>query len=354
LIRRVGEGYPICNAIQADVERPVKIDFKRIYLTLFILLAILWVAIFWYLRNPVFSAAEITTNTVKIEPARLESHVRFLTGLHPNRSYKNMASMEQAQNYIADAFKEIGYQNVTLQDVDADGRIYHNIITRFGTEKSKDIFVVGAHYDAAGPDNPGADDNASGIAALIELARAFKTQNPKIKVPIEFVAYTLEEPPFFASGEMGSLYHADLMKERGQNVVLMLSLEMIGFYSDSFLSQGFTIPLLYGFFPWTGNFIGIVGAPADRALQARFKAAMSANSSVPTLSITAPPFIAGVDFSDHRNYWSHDWPAFMITDTAFLRNNQYHEAGDTPDRLNYGKMAEVARGIYAGILDLVK
>ena len=134
----------------------------------------------------------------------------------------------------------------------------------------------------------------------------------------------------------------------------MLSLEMLGYYSDKPFSQGFTIPLLYGFYPWTGNFIGIVGVPEDRAIQARFKTAMSANSSVPTLSITSPRIVPGIDLSDHRNYWAHDWPAFMITDTAFLRNDQYHEPGDTPDRLDYAKMAEVTRGIYGGISAIAK
>ena len=325
-------------------------NLKKIFLAVLALLAILWTPIYWYLRNPVFASGGVTTSRIKIEPARLEAHVRFLSGMNPNRSFKNVASLARAEKYIADQFMAIGFPGVELQKVDADGRVYHNVIARFGNAKSKDLIVIGAHYDAATESNPGADDNASGVAALLELARAFQTENPTLSVPIEFVAFTLEEPPFFGGREMGSAYHADRLKERGLNVVMMLSLEMLGYYSNKLFSQGFTLPLLYGFYPWVGNFIGIVGVPADRALQAKFKKAMSANSTVPTLSITSPPIVPGVDFSDQRNYWAHDWPAFMITDTAFLRNDQYHKEGDTPDRLDYAKMAEVTRGLYAGVL----
>jgi Zn-dependent M28 family amino/carboxypeptidase len=332
----------------------VSISGKKIIAAVLIAAMPLWAIAFWYMRNPVFSKAEVTTSHVNVDPARLEAHVRFLAGLQPNRSFMHTDSLAKAEKYIVDQFKEIGFANVELQDVFADGKTYHNVIVRTGDEKAKDLIVIGAHYDAAGENNPGADDNASGVAVLLELARVFKAERPELKYPVEFVAYTLEEPPFFGGKEMGSVYHADRLKERGQNVVLMLSLETLGYFSNKLFSQGFSIPLLYGFYPWAGNFIGIVGAPADRPIQANFKAAMSANTNVSTLSITAPAIVPGIDYSDHRSYWAHDWPAFMITDTAFLRNDQYHEAGDTPERLDYFKMAEVARGVYGGILAIGK
>jgi Zn-dependent M28 family amino/carboxypeptidase len=328
-------------------------SWTRIFKAVVILLIILWFPTFWYLRNPVFTKAEITTGHTRIDPKMLEAHVRFLTGLTPNRSYEHVESLEDAQRYIEKQFQMMGY-TTRLQKVEGAGRAYNNVIARYGDENAKEILVVGAHFDVATTSNPGADDNASGIAGLLELARAIKTERRQFKYPVEFVAYNLEEPPFFGTKEMGSAYHADELKEKGVNVVLMLSLEMIGYYSGDFLSQKFSIPLLYAFYPWIGNFIGVVGVPEDRDIQKRFKLAMDANSSVPVISITSPPIVPGIDYSDHRNYWAHDWPAFMITDTAFLRNDQYHEKGDTSDRLNYEKMAEVARGVFGGLLELAK
>lgn len=328
----------------------MKVSFKRIWKTLLLVVAILWMASFWSLRNPIFKDGEITTSEIKIDPVKLEAHVRFLSELNPNRSYKNHESMSLAEMYIVEQLKDAGFDKVELQDVPADGHIYHNVIARYGDQIAGDVLVVGAHYDVAEEANPGADDNASGVAGLIELARVVNKERPILKYPIEFVAYTLEEPPFFAEKEMGSVRHADSLKEKGKNAVLMLSLEMIGYFTDRWFSQVHLFPLLYGIYPATGNFIGIVGSTVDRKLQRDFKAAFIANTSVPTYSMSSPAFVPGIDYSDHRSYWAHNWPALMITDTAFLRNFQYHEPGDTADRLNYIKMAEVIRGVYGGLL----
>ena len=135
----------------------------------FLVVAPLWVMAFWYMRNPVFGKADVTTSHVNVDPARLEAHVRFLADLQPNRSFMNTESLAKAEKYIVDQFREIGFENVELQDVFADGKTYHNVIARTGEEKAKDLIVLGAHYDAAGENNPGADDNASGVAALLEL-----------------------------------------------------------------------------------------------------------------------------------------------------------------------------------------
>lgn len=325
--------------------------FKRIWKASLLGAAVLWMAAFWYLRNPVFTAGANVTSHTQIDPAMLEAHVRFLAALDPNRSYMNIDSLAEAENYIADQFTAMGYK-VERQDVPAEGRIYHNVIARYGDEQAKNVLVVGAHYDVAEEENPGADDNASGVAGLLELARTVMNDKPAFKFPVEFVAYTLEEPPFFSEKEMGSLRHAEALKEKGKNVVLMVSLEMIGYFTDRWFSQLHLFPLMYGIYPATGNFIGIVGSTSDRALQRKFKSAMVANTQVPSYSISAPASIPGIDYSDHRSYWAQGWPALMITDTAFLRNFQYHETGDTADRLDYIKMAEVVRGVYGGLLSV--
>src|SRR5262249_49866896 len=149
------------------------------------------------------------------------------------------------------------------------------------------IVVIGAHYDVCG-NRPGADDNASGVAGVLEIARLLKAKKPALSVPVELVVYSLEEPPFFGGSEMGSARHADELHERGLNVKYMVSLEMIGYFSDSLFSQSYSPTALYSLYPWRGNFIGIVGSPADRELVRSFKAAMIPNAKVPVVSINAP------------------------------------------------------------------
>lgn len=323
---------------------------KRTRLILYIsaTAVICWVGLFWFLRSPVFALSG-AANQLSILVPDLESHVRFLTSLEPNRSYQHTESMLAAEKYISAEFEKAGYK-VKLQDVPADGQIFHNIIARYGPEDANEIIVIGAHYDACGTPNPGADDNASGVAGLIELAKLAMRIKPEVKTAIEFVAFTLEEPPFFRKPNMGSVYHAKLLQNSKVNVKLMISIEMIGYYNDDFLTQEFPLKVLYLFYPWRGNFIAVIGSPNERLLIQTFKKTMAPAMALPVYSINAPSFVQGVDFSDHRSYWKHKWPAIMITDTAFFRNHEYHQSGDTPDRLDYQKMADLVGGIYQGIM----
>lgn len=259
--------------------------------------------------------------------------------------------MFAAEKYIRSEFEKMGYE-VRLQEVHSEKNVYHNIIARYGHKDAKELVVIGAHYDTCEKDNPGADDNASGVAGLLELAKIFIQQKPELTTPIEFVAYTLEEPPYFGSDGMGSAYHAEELATQKIDVKYMISLEMLGYYSDELFSQEYPFGFFYTMYPWRGNYIALVSAPADRELVSNFKKAMAPRTSVPVYSINAPAALPGVDFSDHRSYWAHDWPALMITDTAFLRNNQYHLHGDTPERLNYEKMADVTGGIYEAVISL--
>lgn len=337
------------TAIRSPRRQKLCKTIKVVFTSVLLLLAILWTAIFVFLRNPIVPGFGQQMSVPTIDPVRLEADVRTLSEPAANRSIHHPESLAGAEAFITTRFQQLGYE-VERQEVLVDGKIYHNVIARYGVP-ADEVIVVGAHYDAAGKENPGADDNASGVAALLELARIFQAERPEFSAPVEFVAYTLEEPPYFGSQEMGSAHHANRLKAQGRNVKLMLSLEMLGYYSDEFLSQKFNLPVLYAFYPWTGNFIGVVGDTNHRGLQRDFKSTMAANSDVPVYSISAPSFLPAVDFSDHRNYWAHGWPAFMITNTAFLRNTHYHTAGDTPDRLDYRRMTEVTRGVYAALLD---
>jgi Zn-dependent M28 family amino/carboxypeptidase len=250
-------------------------------------------------------------------------------------------------SYIRGEFEKTGGA-VSDQPYSVDGRIYRNVIASFGPS-TKERLVVGAHYDTAGA-LPGADDNASGVAGLIELARLLgKTPLP---MGVELVAFTLEEPPFFRTMQMGSAIHADGLRREGVSVRAMLSLEMIGYFSDEANSQSFPVSALKAFYPSRGNFIVVVGKLDQGSVVRRVKKAMRCASPLPVYSINAPRSVPGVDFSDHLNYWDVGYDAVMITDTAFYRNPNYHTARDTHETLDYERMAMVVRGVYAAIMAL--
>ena len=289
-----------------------------------------------------------------VDLARLRADVVHLSQtLHP-RSFDHPEKLDAAGNYIQSAFRATG-ADVAEQELRVEGERYRNIVARFGPT-SGPLLVIGAHYDShasPGPGSdadshtPGADDNASGVAGLLELARLLaKTPPPR---PVELVAYTLEEPPHFRTGHMGSVHHAKALAAAGRPVSLMISLEMIGFFSDEPGSQRFPLPGMDLFYPDRGDFIAIVSRLQDWSPVRRLKAAMAGASDLPVFSINTLPAIPGVDFSDHRSYWHEDMPALMVTDTAFNRNRHYHGAGDTAERLDYPRMAKVVQGVYAFI-----
>ena len=192
---------------------------------------------------------------------------------------------------------------------------------------------------------PGADDNASGVAGLLELARLLAISPPPVAV--ELVAYTLEEPPHFRTDAMGSVWHARSLRRSGTKLRVMISLEMIGYFSDEPGSQRYPLPGLDLIYPRRGNFIAIIGRIDDAAMTRRLKAAMLGAADLPVHSMNAFALIPGVDFSDHRSYWAEGYPALMVTDTAFYRNPHYHRGTDTADRLDYVRMTKVVQGVYA-------
>ncbi|MBW3629523.1 MAG: M28 family peptidase [Gemmatimonadetes bacterium] len=283
-----------------------------------------------------------------VSPARLEAHVRALAENFRPRDYSNPENLDRAAAYIAQHFRQ-GTTRVNDQPFQADGVTYRNVIASFGPETGERI-VVGAHYDAAGP-FPGADDNASGVGGLLELARLLSATTPAMRV--DLVAYPLEEPPHFRTPHMGSSVHARPLRSGGVRVRAMISLEMIGYFTDAPQSQGFPLPLLRLFYPTTGSFITVVGRLGDASVVRRVKRAMRRTSALPVHSINAPRAVPGIDFSDHASYWAQGYPALMITDTAFYRNPHYHSARDTPDTLDYERMAMVMEGVHGAVLQLM-
>jgi hypothetical protein len=267
----------------------------------------------------------------RVDERRLRTHVEALSAM--KRGPDNLAP--------AVAYIEQSVPRTVRHPFLVDGQTYNNLIVSFGPPDAERI-VVGAHYDACMA-LPGADDNASGVAGAIELARLLA--DAKLDRRIDVVFWALEEPPHYATDNMGSVAHAKSVK----NVRYAISLEMIGYFSDEPGSQHFPAPGMSMFYPTRGSFIAVVGRPADRALTAKIKGAMLGATDLPVYSLNAPAAVQGVDWSDHRSYWAQNIPAVMVTDTSFLRNDRYHTPRDTADTLDYARMAKVVEGVYAAV-----
>ena len=281
------------------------------------------------------------------DAGRLRDHVEKLSGEFSPRSFDRPDNLGLAADYIRCEFARSSAR-VSDQAVAFENHSYRNVIASFGPAAGERI-VMGAHYDAFGP-FPGADDNASGVAALLELSRLLG--GAELRSGIDLVAFTLEEPPAFGGPGMGSAVHAVSLRRAGVPVRLMICLEMLGCFSDRPGSQTFPMPILKLFYPGTGDFIAVVGRVGEGRLTRRLKTAMRRGSALPVRSINGPRFLPGVDLSDHASYWDAGFPAVMITDTAFYRNPRYHTAEDTPETLDYARMAEVVRALFAAVLDL--
>ena len=280
---------------------------------------------------------------------KLYEHVDYLTKIKPYRNHKNVQSLNQAVGYIENYFKD-NQLTTELQKYKVDGNEYTNVIATYGPADAERL-VVGAHYDVCG-DQPGADDNASAVAGLLEIARLLNEKKPNLKYRIDLVAYPLEEPPYFASENMGSAHHAAYLYNNKIKVKGMICLEMIGYFSDKPNSQNFPDPALSKIYPNTGNFIIVVGRKGQENFSDAVKKIMAKNSAIDVQSINFPHSEGLAGLSDHRSYWKYNFPALMINDTAFLRNPHYHEKSDTIDTLDFEKMAEVVKGAFAAVIGL--
>jgi Zn-dependent M28 family amino/carboxypeptidase len=291
------------------------------------------------------NANELPRTATFADPVVLSRYVTALATQHANRQVGQPRRLEAAAQYIEAQLKALGLPSQS-QAFQAEGNTYRNIVVKLGPE-TKSVTVIGAHYDVAG-DQPGADDNASGVAGLLELARLLKNQ--PLNERVELVFYTNEEPPFFRTPFMGSAIHAASLRARGDHASLMISLECIGYFSDAPGSQEHPVRLLNAVYPTVGNFIALVGYYQDGAVSRRVKTSMQAATTLPIHSINAPGFVVGVDFSDHLNYHNEGFVGMMLTDTAFYRNKAYHTPQDTADRLDYKRMAEVVNAAQAAVL----
>lgn len=312
-----------------------------------IVLALLTAAgIGWLLlAQPVPGGA--SPSSVEVMPLRLREDVATLaTRFHP-RDWRHTGNLDRCADFVAQRFGAAGavveYQGYAVQ-----GREYRNVIGRFGAGGGPRI-VVGAHYDTYG-EMPGADDNASGVAVLLALAELVGAHAPDLAV--DLVAYTLEEPPFFDTPHMGSAVHAASLAA-GQSACLgVIVLEMVGFFSDEPGSQGYPSPLLRLMYPGRGDFIAVVSRWDQGGWIRTVKAAMQGTTALPVHSLRSPSFVPGIDLSDHMSYWPHGIPSLMVTDTAFYRNPFYHTPDDTPEKLDYRRMAQVAVAVFEALRTL--
>jgi Zn-dependent M28 family amino/carboxypeptidase len=280
------------------------------------------------------------------------THVESLArGIGP-RSFLDLEALERAAVYIEEAFTRYGCSKVRREPFVFRGHTYFNIVCEVrGREFSEenDMYLVGAHYDTVAC-SPGADDNASGVAGVLEMARLAAISPWRRKV--RFEAFCLEESPAFRSSRMGSMVSANALREAGVLLRGMVAMEMIGYYDDRIGTQFYPFPAFELFYPKHGAFIAFVGNLASRRFTKDVKRGFMKNSTLKVVSLNSTSMVPGVDFSDHSSFWKCGFPAFMVTDTAFYRNPNYHGTGDTPDTLDYIRAAEVVRGLHKAFLDL--
>ncbi len=244
----------------------------------------------------------------------------------------------QAQNFV-----------VQHQEYDARGVKSTNLIIEIpGNSRAGEIVIIGAHYDSVSG-SPGANDNGSGVAALLEISRLLRgTENART---IRLVAFTNEEPPFFLGRDMGSRVYASRARQQQENIVGMLSLETMGYYSEAPDSQEYPFPFSF-FYPDTANFIGFVGNIGSRRLVRSCLAAFRRTTLFPSEGTAAPGWITGIGWSDHWSFWREGYKAIMITDTAFFRYKHYHTLQDTPEKIDYDRLARVTKGLAEVVTDL--
>jgi Peptidase family M28 len=289
--------------------------------------------------NKVSNAPSLSAEESELR-AELIADVRVLGGEIGERNMARYQQLIGAATFIEDSFSRAGLQP-RRDSYELHGRACHNIETEIRGARPE-ILLIGAHYDSV-LGSPGANDNGSGVAAMLALARRFAAR--PLSKTLRFVAFVNEEPPYFLTEQMGSFVYAKRCKTRGDQITAMISLETIGYFSDAPHSQTYPLLGLGGFYPTVGNFIGFVGNVPSRALLRRVTALFRQHSKVPSEGAALPSFIPGVAWSDQWSFWQHGYRGIMVTDTAPFRYPHYHSATDTPDKLDYDRFALVVSGI---------
>ncbi len=306
----------------------------------------------WYMVSVPGTSYSGPLNALAAEERLLADNLRRHVGAVASREHnvQNLPALEASAQHIELTLAGLGY-TVWAQRFESGALEVRNIeVEARGTARASEIIVVGAHYDSV-MGATGANDNGSGVAAVLELARLMREE--KVERTLRFVAFANEEPPFFKSEQMGSRVYARRSKERGENIVAMFSLETIGYYSDRPGSQRYPFPLGF-FYPSTGNFLAFVSNLGSRPLLHQALASFRRHAEFPSEGVAAPAFIPGVDWSDHWSFWKEGYPALMVTDTAPYRYPYYHTAQDTPDKVDYERLTRVVTGLQRMLRELAR
>jgi len=289
----------------------------------------------------VFSMTSGLMASAQTIPGVIETQLDALINREGYRTYDDTVTLNAVRDYIVDEFST--YADVTYrQDYLVNGVTYSNVIALVGDTTLPRI-IVGAHYDVC-ENQHGADDNGTGVVGLFQALEQLKDYSSE-DYCIEFVAYTLEEPPFFRTTKMGSYIHAKSLHARGIEVHGMLSLEMIGYFSAEKKSQHYPIGILKLFYGGKGDYITVVRKINKGKFARKFSRKYKHSKTIKTKKFTAPQSLPGIDFSDHLNYWALGYDAIMLTDTAFFRNTNYHQGTDTIDTIDFDRMAKVIDGL---------
>ncbi|MEM7755848.1 MAG: M28 family peptidase [Planctomycetota bacterium] len=294
---------------------------------------------------------ELTQAQIKTA-GRLEADVRTLATDHAQRHTYSPDATRAAATFLADRLSETGLVvNITEHRFAGTPTPCINLdATAPGALKTSPIIVVGAHYDSFSG-TPGADDNASGVAGVLELAR--RLARTPASIPVRFELFGNEEPPHFMTDRMGSVLSADAAQARGDDIIAMINLEMIGYFDDAPGSQRYPPPI-GAFYPDRGDFIAIVGNVRSAKLVRRLVRTWRERVPFPVEGAALPESIPGIGFSDHRSFWAAGYSAVMVTDTSFYRNPHYHTASDTPETLDYPRMARVIDAVETVVRDIAK
>ncbi|MEQ8151608.1 MAG: M28 family peptidase [Smithellaceae bacterium] len=315
---------------------------KKIMIILLIVILFLGGFLLYSLLRVRITASVYHHVTPAMRQTALYQHVRYLSVHIGSRSIYEYEKLLKTENYIYSALEKRGYKP-QRQEVSYKDQFYNNVIvTLKGTEAPEETVLVGAHYDTV-LGTPGADDNASSVAVLLEAAGMLKEFSPNRTIRLVFFA--LEEPPVFRSQYMGSAVYARQAKERGEKIVAMLCLEMLGYFSEEKSAQTYPIPVMHLFYPDRPDFIGVVGNLDSRKLAKQVARYLKKHSSIPVETLVTVSAVPGVDFSDHKSFWDEGYPAVMITDTAFYRNPNYHASTDTIDTLDFDRMKILLEGL---------
>lgn len=277
----------------------------------------------------------------KSDTTLIRSHLTALTKTPYPRAYYNITQLNQTALYIENNFRQFA-DTVYIQEYIAHGNVYRNVVCSFGRTNKRRI-VIGAHYDVCG-DQEGADDNASGVVGLLELARMLYGQ--KLAYQIDLVAYSLEEPPFFRTPYMGSYVHANSLAESNAEIYGMVCFDMIGYFSDEKKSQSYPLRFLSLFYGKKANYITLIKKFGSGSFARRFARKYKSVNTIRAKKFAAPGHLPGISYSDHANYWKFGFSALLITDTSIFRNSNYHKKSDTMETLDIGRMAKVIDGVY--------